>query len=167
MLRFFVLSILINKICIDIASAKNLILVGKDKKATLTPYNSLQTPQIQQCFSKCHYDKQCYSMEIIQTTLYHCNYFNQFARQASLTSETNSNVFSEIRSCQDLADMGTKNTGVYEINLLGEEKRRVRCHFDADGAWLVFQRHVDAKTNFSVGWQSYKHGFGDPQGNFF
>ena len=104
-------------------------------------------------------------MEITQTTLYHCNYFNQFARQANLTTETDSNVYSEIRSCQDLADLGIKNTGAYEINLLGEEKRTVRCHFDSDGAWLVFQRNVDAKTDFKVGWQSYKDGFGDPRGN--
>ncbi|XP_066930955.1 ficolin-2-like [Clytia hemisphaerica] len=43
----------------------------------------------------------------------------------------------------------------------------VRCHFDSDGAWLVFQRNLDAKTNFQVGWQSYKHGFGDPQGSYW
>uniref|UniRef100_A0A7M5VE21 Fibrinogen C-terminal domain-containing protein n=1 Tax=Clytia hemisphaerica TaxID=252671 RepID=A0A7M5VE21_9CNID len=130
-------------------------------------YSSLRTPKLQQCFSKCHYEKQCYSLAIVQTTLHHCNFFNRFARQANLADDTNSNVYSEIRSCQDLADTGITSTGAYEINLLGDEQRMVRCHFDSDGAWLVFQRNLDAKTNFQVGWQSYKHGFGDPQGSYW
>ena len=40
----------------------------------------------------------------------------------------------------------------------------VRCHFDENGGWIVFQRNVDAETNFDVGLDPYKNGFGNPHG---
>ena len=34
------------------------------------------------------------------------------------------------------------------------------------GGWIAFQRRVDASVNFFRGWDAYKQGFGDMEGNF-
>ena len=44
----------------------------------------------------------------------------------------------------------------------------VRCDMVTDGGgWIVFQRRVDASVNFDRGWDDYKNGFGDLNGNFW
>ena len=37
----------------------------------------------------------------------------------------------------------------------------------ADGPWVVFQRRVDNSVGFHRNWSEYKHGFGEPDGNFW
>ena len=44
----------------------------------------------------------------------------------------------------------------------------VRCDTVTDGGgWIVFQRRVDASVDFFRGWEEYKNGFGDLNGNFW
>ena len=44
----------------------------------------------------------------------------------------------------------------------------IRCDMVTDGGgWIVFQRRVDASIDFYRGWEEYKNGIGDLNGNFW
>ena len=54
------------------------------------------------------------------------------------------------------------------MHLSGLNTFDVRCDMVTDnGGWIVFQRRVDATVDFNRGWDDYKAGFGDPNGNFW
>ena len=61
-----------------------------------------------------------------------------------------------------------RKDGVYSINPDGLGSFKVWCDMNTDGdGWTVFQRRQDASVNFYRGWQEYKNGFGDLDGNFW
>jgi hypothetical protein len=71
-------------------------------------------------------------------------------------------------SCSSLYKSGTRYDGVYTINPDGLGSFQVRCDMQTDGGgWTVFQRRQDASVDFYRGWQDYKNGFGDLNGNFW
>ena len=77
-----------------------------------------------------------------------------------------STVFGE--SCASLYKSGTRFDGVYTINSDDLGSFQVRCDMQTDGGgWTVFQRRQDASVDFYRGWQDYKNGFGDLNGNFW
>ena len=61
-----------------------------------------------------------------------------------------------------------RKDGVYSINPDGLGSFKVWCDMNTDGdGWTLFQRRQDAGVNFYRGWQEYKNGFGDLDGNFW
>ncbi|CAB4013219.1 Hypothetical predicted protein [Paramuricea clavata] len=70
--------------------------------------------------------------------------------------------------CSSLYKSGRRRDGVYTINPDGLGSFQVRCDMQTDGGgWTVFQRRQDASVDFYRGWQDYKNGFGDLNGNFW
>jgi ficolin len=73
-----------------------------------------------------------------------------------------------VASCSSLYKSGERKDGVYTINPDGLGSFQVRCDMQTDGGgWTVFQRRQDASVDFYRGWQDYKNGFGDLNGNFW
>ena len=108
-------------------------------------------------------------MEIKQTTFYHCNFYDRGLKITDLDIESqDTKVYLQIRNCQDLYNLGIRSYGSYEMSLFGDSTEYlVPCHFDAEGGWIVFQRHVDGEVDFNRYWDDYKNGFGDLKGNAY
>ena len=71
-------------------------------------------------------------------------------------------------NCQDAYKSGNSATVILPIYVSGLDFINVRCDMVTDGGgWIVFQRRVDASVDFYRGWQDYKNGFGDLNGNFW
>ena len=71
-------------------------------------------------------------------------------------------------NCQQAYNKGHKSTSVLPIYIPGLDFCDVRCDMVTNGGgWIVFQRRVDASVDFYRGWDDYKNGFGDLNGNFW
>ena len=73
------------------------------------------------------------------------------------------------KSCADIYKSGERKDGIYIINPFdGLGSFRVWCDMQTDGGgWTVFQKREDSNLNFYRGWQDYKVGFGNFNGNFW
>ena len=57
---------------------------------------------------------------------------------------------------------------MYTINPDGGKPIQVLCDMNTEGGgWTVFQRRLDGSFDFYRGWESYKEGFGDLNGEFW
>ena len=72
------------------------------------------------------------------------------------------------KSCEEELLNGKRLSGEYTIWIDGVTPTMVYCNMDIDGGgWTVFQRRVDASTDFYRGWNEYKQGFGNLSNNFW
>ncbi|KAM6220458.1 fibrinogen gamma chain [Rhynchocyon petersi] len=73
------------------------------------------------------------------------------------------------KDCQDIANRGAKESGLYFIKpLKAKQQFLVYCEIDGSGnGWTVLQRRLDGSVDFNKNWIQYKEGFGhlSPTGN--
>jgi len=72
------------------------------------------------------------------------------------------------RSCKEIKDSDPSAvTGIYEVDVRGEQIELV-CDMDiAGGGWTVFQYRYHGKTDFSRKWNTYESGFGHLDSEFW
>ena len=72
------------------------------------------------------------------------------------------------KNCAELYKSGSKISGVYTIDPDGSGSFDVFCdQTTARGGWVVFQKRLDGSVNFYRGWNDYKLGFGNLNGEFW
>lgn len=76
--------------------------------------------------------------------------------------------FSVLRNWAEVLKSGGKMSGLYKIDPDGLGEFEVFCdQKTAGGGWTVFQRRQDGSVNFYRGWNDYKLGFGNLNGEFW
>ena len=72
------------------------------------------------------------------------------------------------KNCAELYKSGEKLSGVYTIDPDGSGAFDVFCdQKTAGGGWTVFQKRLDGSVDFYRGWNDYKRGFGNLNGEFW
>jgi len=72
------------------------------------------------------------------------------------------------RNCADVFKSGARISGVYTIDPDGSGAFDVFCdQTTAGGGWTVFQKRLDGSVDFYRGWNDYKLGFGNLNGEFW
>ena len=74
--------------------------------------------------------------------------------------------------CSDVASQGPYRSGAYTITPWDEQGPfKVYCDMDMHGTegggWIVIQRRFDGSVDFYRGWEDYKNGFGDIDGEMW
>ena len=72
------------------------------------------------------------------------------------------------KNCAELYKAGKRISGVYTINPDNVGAFDVYCdQKTAGGGWTVFQKRLDGSVDFYRGWDDYKRGFGNLNGEFW
>lgn len=82
---------------------------------------------------------------------------------------TTESMSTEYTDCYDLNSHGYTADGIYQIKPLNwtGSPFDVFCNMSDGEGWTVFQRRLDGSVDFYLDWMSYKHGFGDLNGEFW
>ncbi|KAM7447231.1 hypothetical protein ABFA07_004509 [Porites harrisoni] len=88
--------------------------------------------------------------------------------KAIKTNKTGGNCLKVYKNCAEVYKSGNKISGVYKINPDGLGEFEVFCdQKTAGGGWTVFQKRRDGSVDFFRGWDDYKSGFGNLNGEFW
>ena len=72
------------------------------------------------------------------------------------------------KNCAELYKAGKRISGVYTIKPDNDGPFDVYCDQNtAGGGWTVFQKRLDGSVDFNLGWDDYKRGFGNLNGEFW
>ena len=72
------------------------------------------------------------------------------------------------KNCGELYKAGKRNNGVYSIDPDNTGAFDVYCdQKSAGGGWTVLQKRLDGSVDFYRGWDDYKRGFGNLNGEFW
>ncbi|XP_020628699.1 angiopoietin-related protein 7-like [Orbicella faveolata] len=72
------------------------------------------------------------------------------------------------KNCAEVYKSGQKISGVYKIDPDGLGEFEVFCdHKTTSSGWTVFQKRLDGSVDFYRGWDDYKRGFGNLNGEFW
>ena len=72
------------------------------------------------------------------------------------------------KNCAELYKSGQRTSGVYAIDPDGSGAFDVFCDQKAaGGGWTVIQKRLDGSVDFQRGWNDYKRGFGNLNGEFW
>ncbi|CAB4015068.1 Hypothetical predicted protein [Paramuricea clavata] len=84
------------------------------------------------------------------------------------SKSTYTSIQIEGKDCADLFEKGINASGVYKIDPDGLGSFNVFCDMTTSGGgWTVFQHRLDGSVDFYRGWQDYKQGFGNLDGEFW
>jgi len=94
---------------------------------------------------------------------------NQLADiQKKIDNLSGNNPKSVKKNCAELYKSGLRKNGVYTIDPDGLGSFDVFCdQKTAGGGWTVFQKRLDGSVDFNRGWNDYKRGFGNLNGEFW
>ena len=78
------------------------------------------------------------------------------------------NYFVVYKNCAEIYKSGDTISGVYKIDPDGLGEFEVFCdQKTAGGGWTVFQKRYSGAVDFYRGWNDYKRGFGNLNGEFW
>ncbi|XP_023349359.1 angiopoietin-2 isoform X2 [Eurytemora carolleeae] len=113
----------------------------------------------------------------LETTTKSTSTTEQIPTTTSISIERTENTDEEFLDCSDLKKAGFTESKVYrlgperEYNMAGRDFYTRYCNMESGGGgWTVIQHRGDygePKQNFTTNWETYKHGFGDLQGEFW
>ena len=143
------------------------------KYQTKTPFSTTNVKFEQHCFSKCHHMTKCSSF-LVKTTSninpIRCHFYDTTTTNLTNIEVTtdDTKLFTDIQDCQDLLNLGYKNSGVYSMNFFGKGQRDIRCNMEnEDGGWIVILYRMAGQYSWNVVWDQYKNGIGDISGDFY
>ena len=85
-----------------------------------------------------------------------------------MITASNDHFISVHKNCAEVYKSGDKISGVYKINPDSLGEFEVFCdQKTAGGGWTVFQKRRDGSVDFFRGWNDYKNGFGNLDGEFW
>jgi len=108
------------------------------------------------------------SSKKIEALLYEMKQELAEIREEVKSLKGNKTIAKVYKNCADLYKAGQRISGVYSINPDNAGAFDVYCdQTTAGGGWTVIQKRLDGSVDFYRGWDDYKRGFGNLNGEFW